>query len=110
VDGTLFKVHRKNLEFGTGAFPPSDTFQTMGEITYLTETEDVLAVMFQFVYPRRHPDLEDMDFKIVIQVAEAVEKYEVFAGMNTCKLRLRCVLGQRLFDLHTVPSDGSYLI
>ncbi|KAF9478262.1 hypothetical protein BDN70DRAFT_880225 [Pholiota conissans] len=88
-DGILFKLHRRNLEFGTGAFPPAEVFQTEGEITQLTEKADILAVMFQFVYPRRHPDLEDLVFELVIQVAEAVEKYEVFAAMNTCRLRLR---------------------
>ncbi|KAF8956957.1 hypothetical protein BDZ97DRAFT_1670745, partial [Flammula alnicola] len=110
IDGVLFKVHRKNLELGTGAFPPSDLFDTQGEVTCLTETADVLAIMFQFVYPRRHPDLEDVDFQLVIQVAEAVEKYEVFSAMNTCRLRLRHFIPEHAAEImghfvkHNYPS------
>ncbi|KAF8967470.1 hypothetical protein BDZ97DRAFT_522906 [Flammula alnicola] len=86
-DGVTFNLHRKNLEAHTGAFPGAE-FDTRGEITHLTEEARVLEIVFDFVYPRRHSDLEDKDFDTVAAVAEAVEKYEVFSAMYTCQGRL----------------------
>jgi hypothetical protein len=88
VDGLLFQIHRKNLETNTGAFPGPE-FDSQGEIVFLSEPAEVLGVVFQFIYPRKHPTLKDLDFKLVAEVAEAVEKYEVFSAMRICELRLR---------------------
>ena len=55
----------------------------------MTETSKVLEILFQFVYPRIHPDLREIDFETVAGVAEASEKYEVYAAMNICQLRMR---------------------
>jgi hypothetical protein len=43
------------------------------------------------MYPRNHPDLEDVPFEDLAAVAEAVEKYQVFPAMNICKPKMRCV-------------------
>jgi len=71
-----FHLHRKNLETGTGIFPGPE-FETKGEITNLAESADVLQIL-KFVYPRRHPDLEDLDFSMVTAVAEAIGKCSQF--------------------------------
>jgi len=86
-DGIQFHLHRKNLEANTGAFPGPE-FQIQGEVTNLAEPASVLQILFKFLYPRRHPDLEDLDFSMVAEVAEAAEKYEVFPAINTCNTRL----------------------
>ncbi|KAF8878667.1 hypothetical protein CPB84DRAFT_1793950 [Gymnopilus junonius] len=86
-DDILFKLHRSSLAATTGAFPGPE-INTQEEIVHLTEPAKVLEVIFQYVYPRRHPDLKDLDFDTLLQTAEAVEKYEVFAAMNTCEWRL----------------------
>ena len=88
ADNILLNVHRKYLEAATGAFPGAE-FETRGEITNLTETSAVLAILFSFVYPKRHPDLRRVSFDTVAAVAEAAEKYEVFSAMNICQLRMR---------------------
>ena len=62
----------------------NETQETMA----LDEPSDVLEILFQFIYPRRHPSLEDTDFETLAAVAEAVEKYQVFSAMNLCALRL----------------------
>ena len=98
VDRVQFHLHRKYIEVNTGAFPPAE-FDTRGEITHLTETSTVLETLFQFVYPQRHPDLDDMDFDTVSAVAEAAEKYEVFYAMNICRIRMRYYLW-RFFIYH----------
>jgi hypothetical protein len=87
ADGVFFNLHCKNLEVGTGAFPGSE-FKTHGERVYLTEPAPILEILFQFLYPKKHPDLKDLKFNILAQVAEAVEKYEVFSAMTLCEIRL----------------------
>ena len=74
----------------TGAFPGPEV-PTEGEPVSLTETAKVLSILFSFVYPKRHPDLEDLDFSVVAAVAEAAGKYEVFAAMIPCNVRLTYV-------------------
>ena len=81
-------MQRKYLETNTGAFPGAE-FETRGEITHLTEPSEVLEILFQFIYPRRHPEIEELEFPLLAAVAEAAEKYEVFSGMSECKTRMR---------------------
>jgi len=87
-DNVVFNLHRKNLEVHTGAFPAPEFAASPEDVTRLTEPSNVLAVVFDFIYPRRHPKLTSMGFEIVGPVAEAVEKYEVFAAMTACEMRL----------------------
>ncbi|KAJ7023721.1 hypothetical protein C8F04DRAFT_1133746 [Mycena alexandri] len=62
-DGVLFRVHRKNLEVCTEGFPP-------GDIDILDESA-TLELLFQFMYPQRHPALDVTPFKILEPLAEA---------------------------------------
>ncbi|KAJ3514161.1 hypothetical protein NLJ89_g2539 [Agrocybe chaxingu] len=105
-DGIQFHVDRKYLEANTGAFPGSE-FDTRGEVTHLTEDSETLAILFQFVYPRRHPTLQDMGFATLMPVAEAVEKYQVFSAMNTCEMRLRRFVPEHPIEIlvHGVKHD-----
>ncbi|KAF5316259.1 hypothetical protein D9619_006238 [Psilocybe cf. subviscida] len=97
-DNIKFNIHRKNLETSTGAFPGAE-FETNSEVVHLTERSDVLAILFKFIYPQRHPTLEDLDFTLLSQVAEAAEKYEVFAAMNIASMRLRETLPEHALDI-----------
>jgi hypothetical protein len=90
-DGVHFQMQRKFLEANTGAFPGSE-FDTFGEMVHLTEPCRVLRILFGFVHPRRHPDVEELDFNELEELAEAAEKYEVFSAINVCKMQMRCVL------------------
>ena len=94
-DNTLFHIHRKNLEAHAVGFPPAE-IDTCGEMVRLTEDSVTLELLFAFMYPRRHPDLECTPFELLAPLAEAAEKYEVFSAMNICKIRMR--LG--VFQLH----------
>jgi hypothetical protein len=51
----------------------------------------VLELLFQFIYPSRHPGLSDLKFCTLAMITEAAEKYEVFAAMNICEVRMRYV-------------------
>jgi hypothetical protein len=66
----------------------------LDEEVELTETSDVLEILFQFIYPRKHPSLVNIKFSMLAGVAEAAEKYQVFSAMNICEIRMRYVLIQ----------------
>jgi hypothetical protein len=88
-------VHRKNLETNAGGFPPPG-FDTGGEVVPLTEAAPTLELLFQFIYPKRHPDLEFTEFEVLSPLAEAAEKYEVYSAINICKIRMRCFVSSFL--------------
>ena len=91
-----FHIHSKYLEASTGAFPPvldqsaarRSGLVTSNEPVPLSETAKVLEILFGFIYPRRHSDLEDIPFELLAKVAEAAEKYEVYPAATICKLRM----------------------
>lgn len=86
-DGIRFHIQRKFLEVAAGAFPGAE-FETNGEITHLTESATVLEVLFGFMRPKRYPDVEELEFTLLAEVAEAAEKYEAFAGIELCRLQM----------------------
>ncbi|KAJ3768055.1 hypothetical protein FB446DRAFT_296887 [Lentinula raphanica] len=88
-DRVDFRLHKKNLEFATGGFPPATTLSNPNEVVKLDESAATLDIMFQFVYPKRYPSLYKMEFEDLMLLAEAAEKYQVFALMNTCEFHLR---------------------
>ncbi|KAJ7664099.1 hypothetical protein B0H17DRAFT_1092315 [Mycena rosella] len=90
-DATLFGIHRANLQTNTEGFPPSE-ISTNGEIVTLSESSVTLELLFQFIYPRRHPTLDDIPFDHLSALAEAAEKYQVFSAMSLCCLYMRDVL------------------
>ncbi|KAH9479313.1 hypothetical protein JR316_0007902 [Psilocybe cubensis] len=93
-DGVEFDLHRTLLGANTGAFPGPE-LETDGQVVELSEPAKVLQICFDFIYPKRHPDLEDItSFELLASVAEAVGKYEIFAAINTCNTRLRSFIPQ----------------
>ena len=91
----LFRIYRKNLDTNAAGFPPLG-FDTLNEVITLTENSQTLELLFQFMYPKRHPDLETTPIEILAPLAEAAEKYEVFSALNMCKVRMKYVPGQFL--------------
>lgn len=62
----------------------------------LSETAQVLELVFQYMYPMRQPDLKKVDYITLVALSETVEKYQVFSAMEICKLRMECVLFYKL--------------
>ncbi|KAJ7291076.1 hypothetical protein C8J57DRAFT_1491589 [Mycena rebaudengoi] len=89
-DRVLFRVHRNNLAVCAEGFPPPE-FPTGEEIADLTETSETLDLLFQFVYPQRHPNLESEStpFATLASLAEAAEKYQVFGAMGICYMYMK---------------------
>ncbi|KAJ7613869.1 hypothetical protein DFH06DRAFT_1241937 [Mycena polygramma] len=108
-DGVLFSVHRVNLQTHTEGFPPAE-IATQGEICPLPESSSTLEILFQFIYPRRHPALHDMAFAEVAALAEAAEKYQVFSAMNICHLRMKEFLPEHAPEVLSYAARHDYPI
>ncbi|KAJ3851336.1 hypothetical protein EV368DRAFT_43377, partial [Lentinula lateritia] len=93
-DNVEFRLHKKNLEFLSGGFPPADTEVNPNEIVRLSESGETLEILFQFMYPRRFPSLDNMKIDPLIELAGTAEKYQIFALIHTCELYLRSFMLQ----------------
>ena len=72
-----------------GFFPPDGTATAPSEeIIPLTEDAGTLDLLFQFMYPQKQPDLREIGTETLIELAEAAEKYQVFAAMETCSRQM----------------------
>ncbi|THU99742.1 hypothetical protein K435DRAFT_751668 [Dendrothele bispora CBS 962.96] len=122
-DNVLFYIHKKNLEFSTGGFPMADFTSSQvtnadeghtsspkrtAEIVPLTETGSILEILFQFVYPQRHPSLDDMNWVTFSGLAEAAEKYEVYNAMNVCQIRMRDYIPQHAAEIFGFAAKHDY--
>ncbi|KAF5350780.1 hypothetical protein D9758_010338 [Tetrapyrgos nigripes] len=85
-DGVLFYVHSRNLAFMsdmlpaayyTRATPPKDPMP-------LPENSSTLELLFQFTYHRMPPDLKKLDFRSLMELAEAAEKYVIHYARAMC--------------------------
>ena len=90
-DNVVFKIHRKNLEVNAGGLSPAALTTSVSELVPLSEDSPTLELLFQYIYPRRQPLLDDIEFALLASLAEAAEKYEVFPAMTVCYIRMRCV-------------------
>ncbi|KAJ3742414.1 hypothetical protein DFH05DRAFT_211823 [Lentinula detonsa] len=108
-DNVDFYVHKKNLEFSTGGFPPANlTSSNSNEVVALSESAATLEIMFQFVYPKRYPALHKLNFEALMLLAEAAEKYEVFALINSCEFYLRNFLNQHSLTILDFAARHDY--
>ncbi|KAK7445136.1 hypothetical protein VKT23_015004 [Stygiomarasmius scandens] len=95
-DGMIFSIHQKYLEVTAEGFPSSSVngstaTANANEIISLTESSATLDLLFQFVYPKDQPDLSDLEFSALMDLAKAAEKYIVYNAINVCQLRMRFV-------------------
>lgn len=87
-DNVDFRLHKKNLERHSGGFPPADTRADPNEVVQLTESSETLEILFQFIYPNK-PSLNGVRFELLMLLAEAAEKYEVYDLINHCDRTMR---------------------
>ncbi|KAE9392501.1 hypothetical protein BT96DRAFT_1023542 [Gymnopus androsaceus JB14] len=106
-DNVRFHLHKRNLECTTQGFPPADT-PTNGEVVVLSETAATLEILFQFIYPRRYPDLGELESDSLFLVAEAAEKYGVSAAMYGCQFALRKILASKPKDILNFAAKHDY--
>jgi hypothetical protein len=87
-DGRRFGTHSKNLGEFTGGFPlhigPAN-----GEEVQMPDLDSIALPLFlQYVHHHRQPDLSNVPFTTLGQLAEAVEKYDVYSATEICKLQM----------------------
>ncbi len=92
-DGVLLYLHRKNLCAISRALETSE-FIVGSESGFvaLPESSQILRTVFLFIYPIKHPNLRDQEFETLLGISDAVQKYKIFAAMNTCETRLMWVI------------------
>ncbi|KAF9560261.1 hypothetical protein CPC08DRAFT_621536, partial [Agrocybe pediades] len=110
-DGVLFHVNRTNLDRCAEAFPGSDSAPCItsesNDVVHLTETAAVLEILFQFGYPTRHPVLDNLEFKKLLDVAEAAEKYHFYSAAPMCQMALRRNIPKHPMEIfrHAIKHD-----
>ncbi|KAG6916801.1 hypothetical protein DXG01_005324 [Tephrocybe rancida] len=106
-DGVVFRIHSANLNTNTEGFS-IPIGAKVDQVIELTESSETLTVLFRFVYPVLHPDLEDVDFMRLRLLANAAEKYRVFAAMNICKLHMKHTLPQHADEILFYAMQNGY--
>ncbi|KZP13255.1 hypothetical protein FIBSPDRAFT_936418 [Athelia psychrophila] len=89
-NNVLFKINQSYLKAHSEGFsPPAGTSSSSSdEIVNLTEPAETLDLLFQFAYPQKLPDLRKLKAESLLELAEAAEKYQVFAAMETCNRQM----------------------
>ena len=113
VDGIQYHIHRKNLQCCAIAFPPDEFESDKQEIIHLTETSRCLDLLFAFMYPQSTPDVRNMPIEVVIELAEASEKYQASSVMTVCRLTMMYVLSsvsRAIFSFNIVQWPTTALV
>jgi len=103
-DGVLFKVHRKNLEMHAEGFAGADAVVSASkssdnEIIPLSETSTTLELLLQYMYRQPQPNLQQVDFGTLAAVAEAAEKYQVYAAVTICQFLMGIAIPQHPLEV-----------
>ncbi|KZP05147.1 hypothetical protein FIBSPDRAFT_678043, partial [Athelia psychrophila] len=98
-DGILFKLHYANMKATSEGFSPPEGTSSQDEIVSLTEDGDTLELLFQYIYPQRYPDPKDVEFTLLVKLAEAAEKYQVYTAMLICHVRMGDVNAEHPFEV-----------
>jgi len=91
-DGIRCGAHKTNLEQYSAGFPIAEATISDHEVVTLSEKASVLHLLLQFMHNTRQPELRKLSFPTLALLAEAVEKYMVFPGMQVCKLQMGIAL------------------
>ncbi|KAJ4497286.1 hypothetical protein C8R41DRAFT_917605 [Lentinula lateritia] len=91
-DNVDFFLHKKNLECATGGFPPAETPSDLSDVVRLSETANILEMLFTCIYPCPFPSLEELDFDTFMLLVEAAEKYQFFGMICACRLHMKEIL------------------
>lgn len=90
-DGTKFGTHAEYLARFSEGFPgfPIAESARKEEVVNLTETADVLSLMLKFLHAQKPPVIVSLDFNLLLQFAEAVEKYVIYMAMPAVSYLMR---------------------
>ncbi|EPS96228.1 hypothetical protein FOMPIDRAFT_1130873, partial [Fomitopsis schrenkii] len=106
-DGVQFEVYRSDLHTHSEIFP-GDEFGSRNETVCLSEDAATLALLFQYMSHRPHPDLCFIAFEQLSKLAEAAEKYRVFPAMEACKTSMRGTLPKNAISILAYAARHGY--
>ena len=78
------------MKINMGSWDSEFTQAKSDVVIQLPEKSTILDLLFQFCYPERHPELNDLAFDILAELAEAAEKYKVFSAVGICRIAMKC--------------------
>ncbi|KAK7464214.1 hypothetical protein VKT23_006380 [Stygiomarasmius scandens] len=112
-DGVLFYIKQKYLEAHAEGFPLAEHTAPQADTVTpeqvpLAEDSTVLELLFQFVYPRMPPDLDDLEFPALMGLAEAAEKYFVHHARKFCLMRIRYFIPEHPREILTFAAEHSH--
>lgn len=95
-NGTHFGAHRRNLELYSGAFQPlvdvaPVDFESGFQVMRVTERRGVVSLMLRYMHNHWQPMIDKLGFDVLKDLAEAVEKYEIYSAIEVCRFRMRYV-------------------
>ncbi|TFK64139.1 hypothetical protein BDN72DRAFT_802489 [Pluteus cervinus] len=111
-DDVQFKLHKKNLAFNTGGFPPLEFARGTNielEQVNLSERGYILDLLFQFAYPQRYPDVKSLAVDILSELADAAEKYEVYGAISVCDIVMRFTIPTHPVEVFAYATRYNYL-
>ncbi|KAJ7073013.1 hypothetical protein C8F01DRAFT_1045859 [Mycena amicta] len=90
ADNVVFKVHQNNLKVHSEVFANMVNTATKApeEAVHLSETSDVLEILFQYMYCQPQPELDGVAFDVSTQIAEAAEKYLVYSALPALRQKM----------------------
>ncbi|TFK67469.1 hypothetical protein BDN72DRAFT_770636, partial [Pluteus cervinus] len=88
--GKLFGAHSVNLDLYSDGFPPASFADNsaVNEVE-LPENDAVVLLMLKYMHKQRQPDLKKLEFKVFRGLAEAAEKYFIYAAMDVCRMQMQ---------------------
>ncbi|TFK58641.1 hypothetical protein BDN72DRAFT_865774 [Pluteus cervinus] len=106
----FFGAHAVNLQFYSGAFPSASTINVRGiPKIELVESSEVVMLMLQYMHNKPQPDSEEIEFKVMKELAEAVEKYEIYSAMEVCKLHMKNAAKDHPLDVLAWATRHNYM-
>ncbi|KIM41087.1 hypothetical protein M413DRAFT_72405 [Hebeloma cylindrosporum] len=107
-DRHRFGTHCRNLGEFTGGFPV-DIAPVNGEDVPMPGLDSkALALFLQYVHHHRQPDLSGVCFESLSQLAEAVEKYDVYSATEICKVHMRSHVENHCVEVFQYASKHGY--
>ncbi|KII94583.1 hypothetical protein PLICRDRAFT_96319 [Plicaturopsis crispa FD-325 SS-3] len=114
-DNVLFQVHVVNLQMHSDGFAAgagcsgTDRGPSPPETVPLTETAATLDLLLQYMYLQPQPDLSTVSFEELAGLAEAAEKYQVYAAIPICKVHMEYAMREHPFNVIAYAARHSYI-
>lgn len=82
-DQVFFSIRRSALDCAEG-LATGQLLVDSKDVTDLTESSEVLDLLFQYLYPQERPVIsrKQQSYLFILELAEAIEKYRVYPALG----------------------------